>query len=666
MPERIDFWGIPQPWGSTLVYVILSLSALVMLVRLGLDASAWWRIGRREVRWNKPLVRLGRLFKFYFGQARVLMQPYSGIMHMAIYSSMVVFFLGTAFATLNGHFFPILYGNIYLAYKLILDLFILVYLLGVGMAAYRRFITRPARLTLEGRFTWTLVFLTIIVVLGPFIESFRLAIEKPAWAAWSPVGWALAQAWIASGMSVDALHAGHLTVYSLHVIAVVMLFITVPSSTLLHVVTSGLNIFFSNIDRPLGRLAPLPANEKGETIYADRLSNLTWKQLLDSQTCTECGRCQDVCPATISGRPLSPKKLMVSLREAFQAGKRPVLKGKDEPKTLVGDWITDEVLWGCATCGACVQECPVLVEHIDTLVDLRRYLVSQGRLSDSELEETLKRLERYGNSFGQSDRARAKWAQPVQPKIKDARKEAVEYLWFVGDYASYNPAVIEATRKTAEIFQRAGLDFGILYESERNSGNDVRRVGEEGLYELLVEKNTTAMGKATFKAIVTTDPHTYNTLRNEYPAEALAGRPVVHYAELLDQLLSSGQLKLSKRLGYRVTYHDPCYLGRFNQVYAAPRRVIGATGCELVEMPRNRAHSLCCHAGGGQIWIKEGPVKERPSENRIKEAASLSEVGVFVVACPKDLTMYRDAVKTTAQENRLVVKDLIELVYEAL
>jgi Fe-S oxidoreductase len=465
-------------------------------------------------------------------------------------------------------------------------------------------------------------------------------------------------------MSQTALNSAHLTAYTLHILAIVALFVSVPTSTLLHVVTAALNVFFAKLDRPTGQLAPLPENAAGEYIYADRVQHLTWKQLLDGDTCTECGRCQDVCPAYAAGRPLSPKKLILGIREAFHAAQ--INAGKDQPETkpLVGSYIPDEMLWACTTCGACVRECPVMIEHLDAIVDMRRYLVSESRV-DEMLQEVLAALGRYGNSFGQSERARAKWALQVQPKIKDARKEAVDVLWYVGDYASFNPTVTEATHLTAAVFQKAGLDFGILYEGERNAGNDVRRVGEEGLFEILVEKNSAVLGKAQFKSIVTTDPHTFNALKNEYPKDALNGRPVLHYSELLWQLISSGQLKLNKKLGYKVTYHDPCYLGRYNGVYDAPRSIIAATGCELVEMPRCKARSLCCNAGGGQIWMKEGEMTERPSASRIREAVALEGVGTFVVACPKDLTMYRDAVKTTQQESRLAVKDLIELVYEA-
>lgn len=665
MPERPEFWGVPV-WGPAVLYTLLGLSSLYMLARLAMAGRMWWQIGRPLMRWDHPLHRLGLLVKVYFGQGKVIMQPYPGIMHLAIFSSMVIFFVGTALATINSHFVPILTGSAYLVYKLVLDLFILVFFVGAGMAAYRRYIVKPERLTRTPRFSITLILLSLIVLLGLFIESFRLAIDQPSWAAWSPFGWGVARLWIALGLTKTVLNSAHLAAYALHILAIIFLFVTMPTSTLLHVATTALNIFCAQIDRPVGQLAPAPLNAKGETIYAASVRGLTWKQLLEGDTCTECGRCQDVCPAYAAGRPLSPKKLILGIRDAFHAEQATVLKDlRPEIKPLVGGWISDETLWACTTCGACVQACPVMIEHVDTIVELRRYLVSESRV-DEMLQNVLTNLGRYGNSFGQSERARSKWAQPFQPKIKDARKEEVEHLWYVGDYASFNPIVAEATRLTAEVFEKAGLNFGILYEGERNAGNDIRRVGEEGLFEILVERNSAVLGKAQFKSIVTTDPHTLNALKNEYPKDVINGRPVLHYTELLDQLITSGQLKLNKRLGYKVTYHDPCYLGRYNQIYDAPRRVIAATGCELVEMPRCRESSFCCNAGGGQIWMKEGELRERPSENRIREAGQLDGVGIFVVACPKDLTMYRDAVKTTLQESRLVVKDLIELVYEAL
>jgi len=683
MPERVDFWGIPYTWGSPAIYVytLMFLAAAILLVRFYLRARLWWQVGRPEVRWDKLHVRIGRLIKYAILQTKILSQRYPGIMHVCIAWAFFMFFLGTALATIDTHFYKILVGYPFLLQKLVMDTFTVVFFVGAGLAVYRRFIQKPRRLTLSAGFTFSLVMIILIVLGGLLTESLRLAVEKPAWAWWSPVGWLVAKIWIATSASDATLTAWHLGVWIAHLLIVVATLVTLPVGTLLHVLTGPLNQFFSKLDRPTGRLARLPENGKGEPIYASTLRDLTWKQLLDGDACTECGRCQDACPAFAAGTPLNPKQLILGVRDALRADGRALLVKDLQAPLLVGEKIKDEVLWSCTTCGACVCECPVLIEHVDAIVDMRRYLVIEGRM-DTELQTALENFGRYGNSFGQSERMRARWTQPIQPPIKDARREPVEYLWFVGDYASYSPTLTDVTRMTAEVFQKIGLDFGILYDAERNAGNDVRRIGEEGLYEMLVEKNTTALSKCKYQKIVTTDPHSYNTLKNEYPQTSevsetseVSALPVLHYTELLDQLIRSGQLKFSKKLGYKVTYHDPCYLGRYNGVYDAPRRVIQATGCELVEMPRHGERAFCCGAGGGRIWMAEGeiqaspessPRRERPSESRIREAVALDGVNTFVVACPKDMTMYRDAVKTTGNESRLEVKDLIELVHAAL
>lgn len=667
MPERIEFWGIPNTWGSPAIYVytLMALATILLVYRFYQRARLWWRVGRPEVRWDHLHVRIWRLIKYAILQTRILGQEYPGIMHIALAWSFFVFFLGTALATIDAHFIKILQGNTYLIYKFILDTFTIFFLIGAVLAAFRRFIRRPRRLTLKPAFVWSLVLIVVTVLAGLLTESLRLAVEKPAWALWSPAGWLVAQAWIASGASESTLMNWHVGIYAFHLLIVTVLIATLPVGTLLHILTGPLNVFFSKIDRPTGRLAPIPETMNHEPVYASTLRGLTWKQLLDGDACTECGRCQDVCPAFAAGKPLTPKEVILALRESLRQD-GPALLGKQEKQPLlVGERIKDEVLWSCTTCGACVRECPVLIEHVDAIVDMRRYLVIEGRMG-IELQGALENLGRYGNSFGQSERMRARWTQTLEPKIKDARKEPVEYLWFVGDYSSYSPTLTDVTLKTAAVFQKAGLNFGILYDGERNAGNDVRRVGEEGLYEMLVEKNVEVMKKCSFQKIVTTDPHSYNTLKNEYPTNGNGHRPVLHYTELLDQMIASGQLKFSKKLGYKVTYHDPCYLGRYNGVFDAPRRIIQATGCDLVEMPRHGDRSFCCGAGGGRIWMAEGEIQERPSEARIREAVKLDDVTTFVVACPKDVTMFRDAVKTTGNEQRLAVQDLIELVYAAL
>jgi Fe-S oxidoreductase len=435
-------------------------------------------------------------------------------------------------------------------------------------------------------------------------------------------------------------------------------------------------------ERPLGRLAPPTRDGEG----ASQLDHLRWYQLLDAYACIMCNRCQDVCPAHSTGQVLSPAALEINKRYflnhnlaafANRLSEPAVAEGQSEfripnsefemnPPPLLEMAIPKEAVWACTTCAACVNICPVGNRPMLDIVDIRRSLVYEGDELDPNLQSALESFMRQGNSFNKPARRRARWAKKeLDFKIKDARKEPVEYLWFVGDFASYDPRMQENTKTVAHLFHQAGLDFGILYEGERNAGNDVRRVGEEGLFELLVEQNLKEMEKAKFKAIVTTDPHSYNTLKNEYGEFGL-DVPVYHYTEVLADLLTSGRLTPARRNGAVVTYHDPCYLGRYNGVTEAPRRILQALGVELREMPRCRENTFCCGAGGGRIWM-DTATGERPSEQRIREAAALGEnLHYFVVACPKDMAMYSDAVKTAGYEERIEVVDVAWLVAEAV
>jgi Fe-S oxidoreductase len=381
-------------------------------------------------------------------------------------------------------------------------------------------------------------------------------------------------------------------------------------------------------------------------------ADLSWTQVLDAFACTESGRCSAVCPATASGAPLAPRQLILDLRDRLYHG-----NGDSEPL------IADEVLWSCTTCMACVEACPVGIEHVSTIVDLRRNLVDQGEL-DPLLQKTLQNYAGQGNSHGKSARMRARWTKGLDFTIPDARKEPVQYLWFVGDFASFDERVQLASQSVARILHDAGVSFGLLYEGERNAGNDVRRVGEEGLFEMLVEHNLDAFAGAEFEAIFTTDPHSLNTLRNEYPEFGL-DKPVYHYTELLADLVARGVISLRTPLtGTRVTYHDPCYLARYNHITEAPRALIEATGAELVELPRNGENTFCCGAGGGRMWMMDADGGERPSEQRIREALTLGQIDYFLVTCPKDLAMYSDAVKVVGAD--FEVAELTTLIEHAL
>ncbi len=660
MPIRETFWNIPQ-WAETAQYILGFITAVVFLYGI-VRRVRRWRQGQPVKRSDRIGARLRTLFNQSILQLRVANEAYAGVMHLTIFWGIIALLIGTALATVDWDVTHLFFGfqflkdGLYIGYELVLDIFGVLLIVGLGMAIYRRYILRPQRLrnpmpTLTRDDTYVLVMLTLIAITGYLVEGLRLAVVRPAWANWSPIGNAIAALFIATGDPTNRIL--HLSLWSFHILIAFTLLASLPFTKLFHIVAAPTNIYFHSL-APAGRLSP-PRSTDSMGVKAWK--EFTWKQILDFESCTRCGRCQDVCPAYASAQILSPRSMMIKLEAHTWE--------KVNGRPLHGDVITADELWSCTTCRACSQVCPVFIDHVSSFVDMRRYLVGEGQV-DTQLQTALANLGRYGNSFGQSERMRANWTQPLESKIKDARREAVEYLWFVGDYASYSPTLTDITSKTAQIFQKAGLDFGILYDSERNAGNDVRRVGEEGLYEMLTEKNLSALSKCTYQKIITTDPHSYNTLKNEYKFNGNGHPVVLHYTELLDQLIASGQLKLNVKLGYKVTYHDPCYLGRYNGVYDAPRRIIEATGCELIEMPRHGDRAFCCGAGGGRIWMKEAEVKERPSESRVREAVSLEGVSTLVTACPKDVTMFRDAVKTTGNEQRLAVKDLTELVYAAL
>jgi Fe-S oxidoreductase len=614
------------------------------------------------------LLRLGRA-ENRFGQRRLLEEPLVGIPHVLIFYGFVVFLMATSGMLLQGLFpgltIPSVDQNHYLAP--VVDIFAVLVLGGLAVSSFRRYVLRPAGLQLTFDAALVNILIAALMVTYLLFQGFRLAATGAETSVWVPVSNWLAGSFRAS----PALHSHAFTFYCLfwwtHVGVFLFFLGYLPHSKHLHLLAAPFSAFFSQLG-PAGQL-PAPVGENVR-LGAERLEEFTWRQLLSAFACAECGRCERACPSFQCGEPCSPRQLIHNLKEQLlKDGPALLRKARasadgGEP-ALLGGLVSSQELWACTTCLACSHRCPVMNEHLSIMVDLRRRLVERGEV-DAKLEEALRNLARYGNSFGQSERKRAVWTQGLDFKPKDARKEPVEWLWYLGEYACYHPGLLAITRSLARVLHTAGVDYGILFEAERNSGNDARRVGEEGLFELLRDKNTATLQKAQFKNLFSTDPHVYNTLKNEYPDLNHGRHSILHYTELLAMLLDDGRIKVTHKLPYRVTYHDPCYLGRYNGVYAAPRRVLRALGAKLVEMPRSRANSLCCGGGGGRVWMDDiAKVESRPSESRVREAAAIKGVQFLVVACPKDYVMFSDALKTTGLEGRLAIKDLTELVAEA-
>lgn len=659
-PVNISLLGLPG----------LALLWLLALAAFGVFGHRIWQLvgllrqGRFENRFDQLGRRIGHVIKHVLLQPRIFNERAIGLPHFLIFWGFVLYATCFNWSLVRGlfPFLPVPYPDEVKVVSLFLEWFAILVLAGLGVAIVRRVLFAPKYLHLSLDANLILGLIGLLMLSTLFGNAFRLVGEGGHTSPWMPFGSQLSKAF--AGLSPDTAHGWANGMWWLHIGGVLFFLVYLPYSKHLHLLASPFNVFFSqSATRPVGDLNVLGAKED-LTAGASRWQELTWKQLLGGFSCAECGRCDRSCPATASGYPLQPQQLIQKVKEHMVHVGLKTQNGDSAPK-LIGDVITEKEIWACTTCMACMNCCAVWNEQVPLVVTLRRHLVSQGQV-ERTIQDMLGALQRYGNSFGKSDRMRAKWTQTSGLKIKDARKEAVEYLWFVGDYASYDPRCEDITKKTANVFAQAGLDFGLLYEAERNAGNDVRRVGEEGLFEMLRDKNQQAFAKAQFQKIVTTDPHTYHTLKNEYPWNG--HRPEVrHYTEVLDGLAQAGKLPLKKKLTGRVTYHDPCYLGRYNGVYDAPRRVLQALGLEVVEMPRCRDRSYCCGAGGGRIWMEDAEkVAERPAENRIREAAALEGVQTFVVACPKDIAMFRDAVKTTGHEGKIAVKDIAELVAEAM
>ena len=649
---------------------------LMFLIAAGLFA---WRavflvrllmLGRPEMRWDRIPERIKRVLVYVLGQERMLDEPLVGIPHVLIFYGFLVFLMATSGMLLQGLFpsltIPSLEENRYLGP--VVDVFAVLVLGGLAVTSFRRFVLRPAGLQLTWDATLVNILIASLMVTYLAAEGFRLVAWPGERAVWLPFGSGLAD-WFGRSEALRASAPGLYQGFWWAHVSIVLFFLAyLPYSKHLHLLASPFSVFFSRLDPP-GRLPASAAH--AERMGAERLEEFTWRQLLSAFACAECGRCERACPSHTSGEPCSPRQLVHNLKvQLLQYGPALLEKARatadgGEP-ALIGGLIAPNELWACTTCLSCVEHCPVLNEHLSVMVDLRRRLVERGEL-DERLQEAFGNLQRYGNSFGQSERKRAVWTQGLDFKPKDARKGPVEWLWYLGEYACYHPTLQQTTRAFARVLHAAEVDFGILYEGERNTGNDARRAGEEGLFELLREKNTATMQKAKFNNIFTTDPHVYNTLKNEYPDLNHGRHPVYHYTQVLQDLLDRGRLKIEHRLPYRVTYHDPCYLGRYNGVYEPPRKVLRALGVELKEMPRSRRASFCCGGGGGRVWMEEiGEAHSRPSESRVKEAASLDGVEMLVVACPKDYVMFTDALKTTGLEGRITVRDLSDLVAEAV
>ena len=679
MPFRPDYWNVPQ-WAVALMYVILGVSTLAMV------AQSWarirlWRIGRPDPQFDQLTLRFARLARYAFAQVRIVRQAYAGVMHLSIFWAVLVLFIGTVLATIDTDFVEILKGDVYLAYELLLDGFSLILTLGLGLAMVRRWRRRPQQLTYSARFSGGLVIIFVILCTGLVVEGLRLAVQQPEWAEWSPVGYLIGLLFRATGMAESTMRGMHVGLWVTHFALVGVLFVTLPQDTLYyHLVTSPLNIFFSDLSRSRGALKPVENMEEAEVLGAGRLSDFTWTQLLDTEACTECGRCQAVCPAYAAGQPLNPKHLILDLRaELWAEGSEKPLGMAGADRQLVGDVFSEGTIWACTTCYACVHECPVLIQHVDAIVDIRRYLTLLEGRPYGTLQQALIQVERTGNPWGQAPTDRFAWARnlPVGSRVPlMSDRKAVDVLYWIGCAGSFDPHGQKTTLAMIQILQAAGVDFGVLGDEEFCNCEWARRAGNEYLYQLVAERNLGTFRRYRFNRILTQCPHCYNTFRNEYPQFG-GDFDVVHHTQFIAELIGGGRLVLSKPLHGSATFHDSCYLGRYNDEYDAPRYSLQAAGLDLIEMERSRDHGFCCGGGGGHAWFeldnttaslahtKPGTEFTQVPDVRLKEAIAMN-AGQIATACPFCLLMLESAAQGDGSSASPVIRDVAQLVADAI
>jgi Fe-S oxidoreductase len=593
----------------------------------------------------------------------------AGVLHILIFWGFVVLALRSTDLITQGIQFPVLqslmhssFGSFYNPLK---DLFELIVLFACALALLRRAILKPERYQGSNQFEayFVLCLISALMISDMFYEASALGLAgTDVNAEWLPA--TQLATLLLSDMSVESTQAILISSYWVHYVAFFFFLIYLPASKHFHVITALPNVFL----RKLNKGAIKPARwgeldlEQLDSFGVEKFEDFTWKHILDFLTCTECGRCSDQCPAHTIGRPLSPKMLTIKLRDH---GNKiiPLLKRSKSAEsanngTMIGDIITDTEIWSCTTCGACEQECPVFIEYIDKIIDMRRHLIETSR-NPKSFNQILMHIEKTGNPFGKPLAKRADWVGEAGNVRILGESDEVDVLYFVDSYGSYEPRIQNIATSIITGLHLSGLTFGILGANERDSGHQVRRLGEEGLFQLLVEENLEALRGIRFKQIITTDPHAFNALKNDYPLES----PVLHYSSFFQQLVDTGRLNPTQSVSGNdvYTYHDPCYLGRHNGVYEAPRKLLlSLPNLKLVEMTRSRDRSFCCGGGDVALWHDIEQEEMRMGEKRIRMALDVG-ANVIVTACPFCLLHFEDAIKTLGLEDNLRVVDLMEL-----
>ncbi|RRR68396.1 MAG: (Fe-S)-binding protein [Candidatus Viridilinea halotolerans] len=713
---REIYWNIPQPFGSLFLYGIMLIATIVMTWGILQDVMRW-RKGQADLRINQAPQRLKEFLVQIFGQKKVLRDRQPGMMHALIFFGFLTLFLGTNVIAVEEDFTlpmmgeaagKVLAGNFYLAYEFIMDTLGLVFVAGVSWAIWRRYRTKEPRLDNRRTDAWVLGLLLFLGIGGFVIEGLRIAnqvleihnangelmasavVYEQTWVRFAYLGYVLAVVFHAIGLG-EGSAVGlflHQFFWFTHAGATAAFWITLPFSKFKHIAYTPINIFFQD-KTPHGALDLIPnleaEIEKDEPrLGIASLGDLTWKHRLDLDACMRCGRCQANCPAHAAGTDLSPKYIITKLHDLmhqepirFKDGSIKAISQLEtaeegaavdvETTPLYGNLFSENELWSCTTCYACVHECPAMIEHVDDIVGARRHLTMIASEVPQGVKRVLEGIERAGNPWRLPTGERTAWAADLDVPVM-AEKEEAEILYWVGCAPSYDERSKRVARAFVQLLQKAGVDFAILGDEETCNGDPARRMGEEMLFQAQVEQNIETMKQYKFKKVVTTCPHCFNTIKNEYPqfgGGAGTAYEVLHHSELLASLVAEGKLKPTTPVRESVVYHDPCYIGRYNEIYDAPRELLRAIpGLELVEAPeRNRERAMCCGGGGGNAWL-EGWGKEQVNYIRLEQLTK-GQPQTLAMSCPFCMIMFEDAAKNTGRDESLKRRDLAEILLDA-
>jgi Fe-S oxidoreductase/nitrate reductase gamma subunit len=597
-------------------------------------------------------------------QDRVLQRIYPGVMHILIFWGMIIQIFGTIINILQYPLFlpfviPWPTEAAYLGFELIMDIGGLMILIGVLMAFLRRAFFRPTYLKNNWGDWYALGLLVAVVLVGYLSEGIRLTAVAPGWRVWSPIGNSIASAFDSAGLTAAELEPVHGIMFWAHALLGMLFLASIPFTKFRHLITGPLNILIRP-RRSTGELNTIEDIETTEELGAGKITEFSSQQLVSFDACIHCGRCESVCPATISGMALSPRAV---IHECFNEMHSSLIDTSNgDTRSLTGEVFEADIPWQCTTCGACQAVCPMYIDPLGTIVDMRRYdTLTTGEIPGS-VGETLIQMERRGNPWGLPAEDRAPYlAELGVPILQPGQRTDV--LLFLGCAYSLDARNQKSGRELIRILQQSNTDFAVLGAAEACCGETARRMGNEYVFQVMAEENIATFASVEFERLLTPCAHCYNTLQNEYPQFGGDYR-VIHHSEFLLESVERMNTGSTRVNGQQYTYHDGCYLGRHNQIYSAPRQVLDSIDqLQRVEMPRHGSNSFCCGGGGGQMWLETDP-NTRINHRRLSEAVDQAEADVIVTACPYCLSMFEDAISSKGLDEIVSAKDLAEVYAE--